>query len=548
MSAPQVEVLVVGSGASAVHAAWPLLEKGFSVEMIDVGERDTHYAPLMPGKSFLDIRRSEPEQHRYFLGDRFEGVPFGDVRVGAQLTPGRQFIVRHAEELQPLLSETFSPMQSLAKGGLGSGWGAGAVPYTGEELDDYPITRDDLTPHYNAVIRRIGVCGPDSDDLSPFLGPVAGLLPPAKLDTNGETVLARYERVRDRLNADGFYVGRPRLALCTEKHRGRGPLRYSDMEFWSDRERAVYRPAFTVEEMVQRFPKFTYTPGLLAQEFHEEPDGSSVTLTARAVAADGTLQGEPVVKRARRLMLAAGTFGTARIVARSMGLFGKALPMVCNPYIYYPCINLNAIGRKIRDRRHSLTQLSMLYDPDGTKRHLIQPQLYSYRSLLLFKLMKESPLGVKHSRALMQLLCEYFVILGVHYEDRPAPGKNLRVEQRPDGLDAIRAEYRQSPAEEAHNAECERHICGFLRQLRCLPIKAVRPGHGSSIHYGGTFPMRSRDEANTTTPEGKLRGTAAVWLADGSTLPHLPAKGLTLTLMANADRIGTHLARELTAP
>ena len=548
MSTPNVEVIVVGSGASAVHAAWALLDRNISVEMVDVGSRDKHYSELLPDRDFVGIRTGEQEQHRYFLGDKFEGVPFGNVRVGAQLTPGRQFIVRHAEQLQPLFSDSFSPMQSLAMGGLGSGWGAGAVPYIGEELDDYPITRDDLTPHYNAVIERIGVCGPKSDDLSPFLGPMEGLLPPAELDTNGDTVLFRYNRVRNSLNAKGFYVGRPRLAMCTVEHHGRGPLKYSDMEFWSDRERAVYRPAFTVEELKRRFPKFVYTPGLLAQEFREEADGSGVTLIARTVAADGSLSGEPVERRARRLALAAGTFGTARIVARSRKLYGIPIPMVCNPYIYYPCININAIGTKVRDRRHSLTQLSMIYDPDGTRRHLIQPQLYSYRSLLLFKLMKESPLSVKESRALMQLLCEYFVILGVHYEDRPGPEKNIRVERGRDGLDAIHAEYRQSPEEERQNAESERKICGFLRQLRCFPIKAVRPGPGSSIHYGGTFPMRRDEAPNTTSPEGKLRGTSTVWLADGSTLPHLPAKGLTLTLMANADRIGTHLAREMTAP
>jgi hypothetical protein len=36
-----------------------------------------------------------------------------------------------------------------------------------------------------------------------------------------------------------------------------------------------------------------------------------------------------------------------------------------------------------------------------------------------------------------------------------------------------------------------------------------------------------------------------VYLADGSLLRRLPAKGLTLTLMANADRIGSALAGRL---
>jgi hypothetical protein len=46
-----------------------------------------------------------------------------------------------------------------------------------------------------------------------------------------------------------------------------------------------------------------------------------------------------------------------------------------------------------------------------------------------------------------------------------------------------------------------------------------------------------------TSGDGLLAGTRAVHIADGSLLKSLPAKGLTLTLMANAHRIGSILAR-----
>jgi choline dehydrogenase-like flavoprotein len=47
--------------------------------------------------------------------------------------------------------------------------------------------------------------------------------------------------------------------------------------------------------------------------------------------------------------------------------------------------------------------------------------------------------------------------------------------------------------------------------------------------------------------DGVLRGIPHVYVADGSILPYLPAKGLTLTLMANADRIGTKVLQALCA-
>ena len=37
--------------------------------------------------------------------------------------------------------------------------------------------------------------------------------------------------------------------------------------------------------------------------------------------------------------------------------------------------------------------------------------------------------------------------------------------------------------------EDERLLLGFFRKLGCIPLKTIRPGHGSSLHYGGTFPI-----------------------------------------------------------
>ena len=64
--------MVVGSGASGVHFALTLLEKGYEVEMVDVG-----YEPpeeVSPGVSFSDLKASLQDSAGYFLGHRFEGI------------------------------------------------------------------------------------------------------------------------------------------------------------------------------------------------------------------------------------------------------------------------------------------------------------------------------------------------------------------------------------------------------------------------------------------------------------------------------------------
>ena len=534
MTVPDFDVIVVGSGASAVHAAWASAEAGLRVVMLDVGSRDDENPPA---KDFLTLRRTDPRQHRYFLGDEFEGVPFGPVRVGAQLTPPRQFITRDADRLTPLATD-LHVMQSLALGGLAAGWGASTVPFSDRDLAGWPIRRRDLQPHYDAVAARIGICGTNRDDLAEFLGPVRGMLPPAKPDSNARTIFRRYRRQRDSLNRRGFFMGVPRLALATREFRGRGPVAYHDMEFWSDADRSVYRPRYTVEEL-QRFPNFEYRDKRLVERFIEKEGRSHV-----GVACTNLSTGAIEQLTARRLIIAAGALGTARIVLRSLNRYDEPVPFVCNPYTYFPCLNAGRLGQRSIDRRHSLTQLLMVFDPGAEGGEALQPQLYSYRSLLLFKLVKESPLPVRESIRLMRLLEEYFVIVGVFHEDRPR-AEQVAILRRGDAGDRLELRGPADPERERSRIAQEKRLLPCLRRVGCWPLRRIDPGFGSSIHYGGTFPMAEDGGPLTTTPGGKLRAAPLVTLADGATFPHLPAKGLTFTLMANANRIGEIVRDEL---
>jgi choline dehydrogenase-like flavoprotein len=87
----------------------------------------------------------------------------------------------------------------------------------------------------------------------------------------------------------------------------------------------------------------------------------------------------------------------------------------------------------------------------------------------------------------------------------------------------------------------------FLVGLRCIPLGVKRPIHGASIHYGGTLPYSEEDRPYTTMPDGRLRHAPNVYVADGASWRFMPAKGLTLTLMANARRVAVQAVRDLAA-
>jgi len=534
------DTIVVGSGPAGANAAAALIAAGRTVLLLDVGDVEERYAPLIPTGSFSAVRASDPEQHRYFLGDDFEGVPVGEIGTGAQLTPPRLYVTQSTRRHLPWDSETFQLAESLALGGLGNAWGAGIFAFDDEELAEWPLTRDNLLPHYETVARRIGVSSA-LDDLVPFFGTLASALPPLELDSAADVVMRRYEAKRAAFQRRGFFLGRPPLAVCTTRVGDRGPHEYLDMDFWADSARSVYRPRWTVEELRAR-ENFTYAGRRLVLRF-DERDGE-VRVSARNVDT-----GDVEQFSARSLVLAAGTLSTARIVLRSLERFGERVPLLCNPYTYVPVLNWGMLGREARDRRHSLAQLSAVYRPPrahGGATHAVQTQYFSYRSLLTFKLLRESPLAHRETLQILQLLIPALGILGVSHDDTRSSLRYCTLE-RAEGTDEGRLslQYALSDDESERIDSDERSLLRLFRELRCWPIKRVHPGHGASIHYAGTFPMVADPTGLTTGVDGKLAGTRAVHLVDGSSFPYLPAKGLTFTIMANADRIGSLLARRL---
>lgn len=532
-----IDVIVVGSGPGGANAAVALVDKGLNVVLLDVGEEDAQYAPIIPRQSFRTIRETDTNQHRYFLGDRFEGIPFGKVGLGAQLTPPRQYVMTSGRSRMQTESDTFQLSESLALSGLGAAWGAGVFPFSQQELAAWPIPRSELAPHYAAVASRIGTTGGD-DDLAHFIGEFK-TMPPVEIDSNAETVLTRYESRRESFRHQGFFMGRTPLAICTSALGTRGPMSYLDMEFWADTDRSVYRPRFTIEELKSR-ENFSYKKNFFVRAFRENDEGVEVS-------AENTTSGATESFRARALILAGGTTSSARIVLRSLGRYGQPVPLMCNPYTYVPAVNVGMLGRPARDRRHSLAQISGFYAPPGRELGMVVTQLYSYRSLLTFTLLKEAPIACREALKIMSLLTSAFAILGISHDDTLSPLRNCRLEQNADGTDRLVVSYELSSEEQARHSSDETRVISFFRRLGCWPIKAIRPGHGSSIHYAGTFPMAAQGDDLTCDSACRIRATRAVYVADGSAFPYLPAKGLTFTIMANANRIASMLAEKILA-
>jgi hypothetical protein len=205
-----------------------------------------------------------------------------------------------------------------------------------------------------------------------------------------------------------------------------------------------------------------------------------------------------------------------------------------------PTVNLAMLGRPARDDRYSMAQLGGVLHHDDRSGVYGCYQMYSYRSLLLFKLIKEMPLPPALGLLVARTLQTSLAIFGIFFEDRQAESKYLQVlPGTAEGeMPAVQFDYRQTAAEIAKQRRHEAIFAAGLRSLRCIPIGKVDPGKAGSIHYAGTIPFENPFDARFhANPDFTLAGTKNVYLGDGAPWNFLPAKGLSLTLMANALRV-----------
>ncbi len=525
------DYIIIGSGCTGAMAAQTLVEKGVQVLMLDGGITDSKYAGTIPDDDFLSVRKNETAQHEFFIGKDFEGIPFGDVKTGEHLTPPRKFMIQEVNRWMPMLSKNFSPLESLSLGGLGNGWGLGCCVFSNEELKAAGLDAAQMNSAYQTVANRIGISGTKDDAENYTASSLNNLLPTIHFDSNGKNLFENYSKKKGKLNANGFYMGRPSLALLTQQKDSRKAYQYKDLDFYCDQDKSAYRPSLTVEELKKK-NNFSYRGGLIAMKF-EETDGF-VTIECKAIYTN-----ETILFRCKKLILAASCLSTARIVLRSFNAYDVKLPVISNPYSYLPAIQPYLLGKDADARKIGFAQLSLFHDPQKNNMDVAMGSVYSYRSLMAFHILKETPMGVKDAYRFLQWMMPAFTIVGLFHPERGSELKYLSLKKDTAQLsgDSLFVNYEQNNLEQKKINENERLFSSALRQLNCFVLKKINPGNGSGIHYAGTLPFAETNARFTIHKNGLLGDTKNVFVADGSGINYLPGKGLTLSLMANAHNV-----------
>jgi choline dehydrogenase-like flavoprotein len=316
------------------------------------------------------------------------------------------------------------------------------------------------------------------------------------------------------------------MAMLTEPLDEREPNPYFDMDFYSNFGGSIFRGDSLLKTLTQH-PNFTCIQGALVTSFKEIDD--LVEVKYLELSASTTTQ---VV--ASKLVICAGALNSYRLVANSLKIFNAPNPILCNPYLNIPTIHLPNLGKQGAHLRYSLSQLfgETYGNTDMTL------QFYSYRSLLLSRLIEQTPMPQFLARLFWRSLVESLVIVGAHFADDGSSQRSIQAIKALSGeaLPTLQVDF---PFPIVNG------VCALMRnllKLRCVPIGMVKTKMGASIHYAGTIPVSAPNQHPIGMNEhGLVHATKNVYVFDSSGWTYLPSRGLTFTIMANAHRLSEAL-------
>ena len=528
------DVCVIGTGAGGGIAAYELAVTGLTVVSIEQGPllQEDYFRTENPSGSVKDFgirshTRWPADPHEAFFGN-------------ALFAP--------AEEASAVReSGSFFQYQIFAVGGLQNLWNGISLRFSAQDMRGWPISYDDLAPHYSAVEQLVTVCGtqetlanlPDGEYIEPKpLRPVDRLL--AKAVTRVGDPHARAIANRKAINTR---AGTPSSCISTGACAFGCPVG------------AVYNFRTRLLPRIAGRSNYALRVNAKVTKLITSADARSVTEVEFLDTRNGSLHR----LRAKAVILTAGAVETPRILFNSAteqdpsGLGNRG----------------DKLGRRLQDNPKTVLSTSLwrlwgarrTYDvgygdplivmgqgrlPDGSTFPFIGhdsqgiPDIPHYLTGL-----SQFPSFLKLQLA--QMMFHSHVTIGLFCPGEPAPANRVRPSRRLDrfGVPQVEIDFTSSPRAGQMMAEMERWGKRVLRKASGTLIHGDSTNNGTGVHYAGTTAMSAAPTDGVVDGQLRCHDLDNLYICDGSVIPTLPEKHLTLTIMALAHRLSRHVSDTL---
>ncbi|MFO7856807.1 MAG: GMC family oxidoreductase [Paracoccaceae bacterium] len=529
MIAPERDdVVIVGAGAGGAAAAWRLASAGVSVTCLEQG-------------GWVDHRETPSTRADWELARQTTHHPNPNTRANPWDYPVEQS------------GAAIKPLMYNAVGGSTLHWGAHFPRFRPSDFkvrsldgvaDDWPLSYDDLAPHYEANDRIMGVSGLAGDPGNPPRGPRQ--TPPLPIGEGARRLAAAFDRlgwhwwVSDAAINAAPYGGRGACNHCGPCDLGcpTGARSSTDLTYWP---LALKAGARLVTE---------------ARVFAIETDPAG---RATAVAYhDAT--GAPRRIAADRIVLAANGVGTARLLLLSAGKghvegLGNRSGLVGRRLMHHPTGMATGVFEAPVDGFKGPFATSILcqefYETDRSRGFLRGFQMQAVRSdgplgTAVGVYLPRVPWGEGHHARFREIFGRT-ASLTVTTEDLPREGNRVTLD--PDltdrmGIPAPKMTY----ALDDNTRAMIRFGLGkaetALREAGAREVVTQDLVTEAGFHLLGTARMGEDPETSVTDPFGRLHDHPNVTVADGPVFVTAAALNPTPTLQALALRAADAMLRE----
>ncbi|PDS75293.1 FAD-dependent oxidoreductase [Rhizobium sp. L43] len=507
MNAPDADFIIIGSGPAGVSAAFPLIAAGRRVLMLDAGN---------------DGGPQEENRSVRVLGSDLESLRADDGSSPKLQTPAARGILEPFRRQSGISGDGFMPIGSLARGGLSNIWGAQVSYLDAEDIADWPIDIASLQRSYEHVAKRIGI------SRNAVVAAHATGEPVLALGATAAHVLHRHHTATP---ADGSFRLYPAInAILSQARPGRAACDLRGDCLYGCPSGAIYNSRQDLA-LLRQSPHFRLLDNMRAVSLIRNAGWTVET-------ADGSSFSAP------RIILAAGVLGTAGLLADLLPMNEQGLRLLNSPTLAIPLLSPARLLRPATPT-HSLAQLGLSLHYGGGASDYVTGAIYEVGSLPAQSFINRMPLGRKAGRAAFETIASSLLVATIYY-----PGDQSRSYIHRNAATGQRLTVRGGFAE-GFGLRAEALKKALRREWKRLGLIQL-PGAslaepGIDAHFAGTLPMGATG-AFGTSPDGELNHHPGLHIVDGSVIPDLSSKYITMTIMANADRIAHRLAETEAKP
>tara|TARA_B110000483_G_scaffold240295_1_gene320555 strand:- start:10 stop:1608 length:1599 start_codon:yes stop_codon:yes gene_type:complete len=517
-------IAVIGSGLSAIGAIRSLIDSGHKPTVIDFGEElSTEKKALISDlskKPTKDWTNTELSNLIKSPNDSSKSP----LSIPKKFLYGSDYFYGRSKKNLPIYKNKDIPPLSYAFGGLSSGWGAAALPISEGDLENWPISWEEIDEAFDRILSNLPYSAVE-DRLSDKFKIYQDNPQALKISNGASMLLESLNKSYQKENKDILF-GQARLLIDSDKCKYYGHS-MSGCVYGS-----IYQASEEINNLIKD-NKITYLNNCIVDSLEEDENKVYVNFYKLENGENGTL----LKKEFDRVFLAAGATNSTRIVLNSKKLYDEDVNLRARGSYVLPFFSF----RKLHSNWPNCNTHPELFVVfrNNTVSKWVHVQISTVNELFIYRLgvdLTKNPLIKKLKEFLINHI--FFAFINLHSEYGGYYNIHIKKDENKNHTNTLFSRYFAKNAPFKIIISTIFTLTKIFLRAYSLPIIFLMKNNTSAYHVGCTMPMKSSQTNKLDTDFlGRIKSWKRVHIVDSSVFPSLPGTTIGLLLIANAYRI-----------